>query len=992
MARKRVKTLAEEWAVAAEQITAVAKRLRIDHVSGGSSLLTPDETLRVKKELEEERQRQSLLRRETVLETEGGGQTVEKRLTATVVRRRHREGEPPSFAANVPADSGSGGSAAWPQAGAGETELFVVPTVESPRPSEVDLFLEEFAQPGREGPQLEPLGPPRASEELAGERGGEAAGGAASALGQARAPSPASPVEPASVGRSEAAATGAASGPRRDHPVGQPTGSVRASAASGAAPGGNAEPAQPRAAARSGGPAGEATGPMGRPEPPATASGAPGAEEAQRGPKVLGRIDLRKVGFRPAAAPGRTTPAARPGFGQAGPAFTETTGSQAAPNGLNAPAATPVGARPARKRRVVRKSGSDFTLEREPRGLRMPRKKRALPGKEQKKTEITTPKASKRVIKVGEAVTVADLAHAMGVKASEVIKKLMDLGVLSTVNQVLDVDSATLVAGEFGYSVENAAFDAEAALEETTQVEAGESVARPPVVTVMGHVDHGKTSLLDAIRRSNVAGGEAGGITQQIGAYVVSVGDRRITWIDTPGHEAFTAMRARGAKVTDIVVLVVAADEGLMPQTVEAINHARAAEVPIVVAINKIDRTGVNLERVKQQLSEQGLIPEEYGGQTITVPVSARTGEGITRLLEMILLQAEVMDLKANPARGARATVIESRLDRGRGPVATVLVQEGTLVPGAPFVCGTTYGRVRAMLDHDGQRVAEAGPSTPVEVFGFSAVPEPGTTLLAVAEEAKARQIAEFRRSKQREGGLQKTSRVSLDQLSERMKAGEAKELKVVVKADTQGAVEALALALSALGSGEVKLTLVHSSVGAVSETDVTLAAASGGLVVGFNVRPEPKAMALAEKQGVEVRLYSIIYDALNDLRAALEGLLEPSLREAILGRAEVRQLFTTHGLTVAGSMVVEGKVVRNARARLVRDSKQVWSGKLASLRRFKEDVREVQTGFECGIALENFNDIKPGDIIEAFELEEVERRPTGQRQEQDRPQTFAAR
>ncbi|HEX3408870.1 MAG TPA: translation initiation factor IF-2, partial [Candidatus Binataceae bacterium] len=554
-------------------------------------------------------------------------------------------------------------------------------------------------------------------------------------------------------------------------------------------------------------------------------------------------------------------------------------------------------------------------------------------------------------------------------------RKLMDLGVMSTLNQVLDVDTATLVASEFGYSVENVGFDVESAIDEGEVEVAGEAVTRPPVVTVMGHVDHGKTSLLDAIRHTNVTEREFGGITQHIGAYMVEVHGRKISFVDTPGHEAFTAMRARGAKVTDMVILVVAADEGVMPQTVEALNHAKAAGVPIIVAVNKIDRPEANLDRVKQQLTEHGLIPEDYGGDTITVPVSARSGEGVERLLQMILLQADLMDLKANPDRTARGTVVESELDRGRGPVATVLIQEGTLRQGDPFVCGITYGRVRAMQDHLGQRVTEAGPSTPVEIFGLSSVPEPGTAFTAVVDESKARQVAEFRRSKQREGVLQKTSRISLEDLSSRMAGGEVKELRVIVKGDVNGSVEALVESLARLSTSEVKVELIHKSVGAISETDVTLASASKAIIIGFNVRPEPKAAQLAEKEGVEIRLYTIIYEVINDMREAMEGLLAPTYREKSLGRAEVRQTFVVQGTTVAGVMVIEGKLLRSARARLVRDGRVVWEGKIATLRRFKDDAREVLAGYECGIGLENFNDVKPSDIIEDFEMETVLRK-----------------
>ena len=500
-------------------------------------------------------------------------------------------------------------------------------------------------------------------------------------------------------------------------------------------------------------------------------------------------------------------------------------------------------------------------------------------------------------------------------------------------------------------------------------------VTRPPVVTIMGHVDHGKTSLLDAIRSAKVTEEEFGGITQHIGAYTVQVEGRTITFVDTPGHEAFTSMRARGAKVTDIVVLVVAANEGPMPQTIEALNHARAAKVPIIVAINKIDLPDANIDNVKQKLTQIGLIPEDFGGDAITVGVSARTKEGIDKLLEMILLQADVMELKANPNRPAKGTVVESQLDRGRGPVATVLIQEGTLHQGDPFVCGVSYGRVRAMLNHLGQRLTEAGPSTPVEIFGLSSVPEPGTQFIGVAEEAKARQVAEFRRSRQREGELQKTSRVSLEDLSNRMREGEVKDLKVIIKGDVQGSVEALQNALERMSTAEVKLQVIHASAGAISETDVTLATASKGLIIGFNIRPEAKAAQLAEKEGVEIRLYTVIYEAIDDVREAMEGLLAPTFREKALGRAEVRKTFNVPGGTIAGSMVVDGKVTRAGRARLVRDARVVWEGKIGSLKRFKDDAREVTAGYECGIGLENYNDVKPGDVVEAFEMETVLRK-----------------
>src|SRR5438067_10792975 len=558
---------------------------------------------------------------------------------------------------------------------------------------------------------------------------------------------------------------------------------------------------------------------------------------------------------------------------------------------------------------------------------------------------MTVPRASKRAMKISEVIGVGDLERELGVKAGEVINEWMGLGMMATLNQVLDADTATLIASEFDHQVENVAFDVESALEIEHQTEEPESALepRPPVVTIMGHVDHGKTSLLDAIRSTNVTAQEHGGITQHIGAYHVQVDGRSVTFLDTPGPEAFTAMRARGAKVTDIVVLVVAADDGVMPQTVEAINHARAAEVPIVVAINKIDKRDANAERVKQELGNHGLAPEEWGGDTIMVPVSAKTKEGIAQVLDMILLQADVLELKASPGRLAKGTIVEARLDRGRGPVATVLVQEGTLRPGDAFVCGTQYGRVRAMMSDKGQRIEDAGPSTPVEILGLGGVPEAGDTFVAVQDDQKARQVAEHRRTKQREAEMAKTAKVSLDDLYQQIQTGEMKELKVVLKADVQGSVEATSDALRRLSTDDVRLNVLHGSVGGITESDVLLASASNAVVIGFNVRPEPKAAALAEREGVDIRLYTIIYEALNDVRDALEGLLEPTLQEKVLGRAEVRQTFTVSGIgQVAGCFVAEGKILRGAKARLLRDHVVVHDGRIASLKRFKADAREV--------------------------------------------------
>jgi translation initiation factor IF-2 len=689
------------------------------------------------------------------------------------------------------------------------------------------------------------------------------------------------------------------------------------------------------------------------------ASPPPPGFEQMRSVKVLGKIDLRKPAT-PAAAPG-----VRPGDG-------------AAPSGDGA------GEAPRKKkgRKVIKKSDLDLMQRDQIRGGKRPQKRRALPGKEQKKTEVTVPRASKRVIRISEVITVGDLARQMGVKASDVLKKLIDMGMMATINQALDHDTAALVASEFEYQVDNVAIDVEQMLE-AAESEGGEATLAPraPVVTMMGHVDHGKTSLLDAIRSTEVAAGEAGGITQHIGAYTVDVNGRQVTFLDTPGHEAFTAMRARGAKVTDIVILVVAADDGVMPQTVEAINHARAAEVSILVAMNKIDKSDANPDRVEQELANHGLAPEKWGGDTIVVPVSAKTHEGVPQLLEMILLQADVLELRANPGRLAKGTIVEARLDRGRGPVATVLVQEGTLRPGDCFVCGTEHGRVRAMMNDRGQRIEQAGPSTPVEILGLGGVPEAGDTFVAVENDQKARQVAEHRRSKQREAEMAKTAKVSLDELYQQVQSGEVKELKVVLKADVQGSAEATAEALGRLSTDDVRVNIIHSAVGGITESDVLLAAASNAVIIGFNVRPEPKAAGLAEREGVDIRLYTIIYEAINDVRDALEGLLEPTYQEKILGRAEVRQVFNISGVgAVAGCFVTDGKVVRGAKARLLRDHVVVHDGRIGTLRRFKEDVREVVGGYECGIALENYSDVKTGDVIEAYEVEEIARRlqPSG--------------
>lgn len=584
---------------------------------------------------------------------------------------------------------------------------------------------------------------------------------------------------------------------------------------------------------------------------------------------------------------------------------------------------------------------------------------------------ITAPR--KKSIKLEEGTTVKEFAELIGQKVSDVIKKFMELGYMPTINQPVDMDAAMLVAESFGIKVETVTAEQIDVIEEVVE-DASQLVPRPPVITIMGHVDHGKTSLLDAIRQTKVTETEAGGITQHIGAYKVSYQGKEITFLDTPGHEAFTTLRARGAKVTDIVVLVVAADDGVMPQTIEAIDHARAANVPIIVAINKIDKPEANPTRVKTELAEHNVVPEEWGGQNIFVEVSAKKKIGIENLLEMILLQAEIMELKANPNRHARGTIIEAKLDKGRGPVATVLIQSGTLRVGDAFVAGTASGKVRALIDDTGRKINEAGPSTPVEIIGFSEVPNAGDVFVCVEDEKKARQIALARLQKQRLAEIKKQKKLTLDELYSRIKEGQIKELGIVLKGDVQGSIEALKSAFEGITHPEVKVRVIHSAVGGINESDVMLAAASNAIVIGFNVRPELKASQLAEKEGVDIRLYNIIYDAIEDLKKAIEGMLEPTLKEKILGRAEVRQIFQVSRIgTIAGCYVLDGYISRASDGiRVIRNNIVIYEGKISSLKRFKEDVREVQTGYECGLTIENFNDIKVGDILENYVIEKI--------------------
>ncbi|HHY79561.1 MAG TPA: translation initiation factor IF-2 [Thermoanaerobacter sp.] len=598
--------------------------------------------------------------------------------------------------------------------------------------------------------------------------------------------------------------------------------------------------------------------------------------------------------------------------------------------------------------------------------------------KNNKKAVLTEEKEEDeiKIITIPEFLTVKELAEKMKVNPTEIIKKLIAKGIMVTVNQQIDFENAAKIAEEYGFLVdkEEVKDELEMLLEETPDDEK-DLQPRPPIVTVMGHVDHGKTSLLDAIRNTNVTMKEMGGITQHIGASVVEINDKKIVFLDTPGHEAFTAMRARGASITDIVVLVVAADDGVMPQTVEAINHVKAANVPMIVAINKIDLPTANPDRVKTELSELGLVPEEWGGNTICVPVSAKKNIGIDNLLEMILLVAEMEDLKANPNKPARGTIIEAKLEKGKGPVATVIVQNGTLQIGDAILAGTVYGKVRAMFDDRGRRIKKAGPSMPVEVLGFSEVPEAGDNLIVVEDEKKARELAERRKELQKEMELKRKQKVSLEDLFSQIQEGSVKELNIIIKADVQGSVEALKKSIEDLSNEEVRIKVIHGAVGAITETDVMLASASNAIIIGFNVRPETNAKNLAEKEKVDIKLYRIIYEAIEDIKAAMKGLLEPKYKEVELGRAEVRAVFRVPGVgNVAGCYVLSGKILRNSDIRVVRDGIVVYEGKIASLKRFKDDVREVQQGFECGIGIDRFNDIKEGDIIEAYQMEEIPR------------------
>ena len=710
-----------------------------------------------------------------------------------------------------------------------------------------------------------------------------------------------------------------------------------------------------------------------------------GPARPMNGPRPMGPRPFGQGGPRPAGAAGGPRPSGsfgqggsrpmgpRPGMGRKGPELVPTVEKERVSNydpnkKLYMRQHDPE--RVARNRKqLVRENGIGFDDE----VVRGGRKKR----KPQSVQQTMAPIKIEKAYMTAETITVKDLTERIGKPAGEIIKKLLLLGIMATINQELDYDTAQLVCSEFGIELEKKLEKtAEDVLTESDEVVDDEDdlLPRPPVVTIMGHVDHGKTSLLDYIRKSHVTAGEAGGITQHIGAYTAQCNGRTITFLDTPGHEAFTSMRARGTQATDIAVLVVAADDGVMPQTVESINHAKAAKVPIIVAINKIDKPGANIERVKEDLTRYEIVSEEWGGDTIMVPVSAHTGEGVEELLENILLLADVQELRANPKRAARGVIIEARLDKTRGPVATVLVQNGTLHTGDNVVAGMAFGRIRAMVNSRGERVKSAGPSMPVEVIGFGDVPEAGDAISAV-DERLSRQVVEERRAKQKAEMVKKSARVTLDELYSQIAAGNVKDLNIIIKADVQGSVEAVKQSLEKLSNDEVRVRTIHSGVGAITENDVMLANIDNAIIIGFNVRADAKATAAAARDNIDIRFYRIIYQAIEDVENAMKGLLAPEFKENVLGHAEVRTVFKVSGVgTVAGSYVTDGKVQRNASVRLLRDNVVVFEGKLDSLKRFKDDAREVAAGYECGIGLEKFNDIKEGDVIECFVMEEVAR------------------
>lgn len=752
----------------------------------------------------------------------------------------------------------------------------------------------------------------------------------------------------------------------------------------------------------------DASGPSRKREVVMTASGPQSGIRSEPRRNIVGRMDLSRVqpppGTRPPGGPGGPRPGGPgaagggpTGFGSRGPGMAG--GARPLRAGFVSVPPPPVpgtaafddealdkkkfeakrekkvgvGASAGKEEEVQAFSSTEF---RKREMVFQPRKKKGMLNRVALQTQITQPKASKRVVKVNQKMKVSDLAAEMGLKAAQITKTLMQQGVMATMSTDLDFDTIALIVPEFGFEAQNVHQTVDEVLESSAfgALDA-ERIERPPVVTIMGHVDHGKTSLLDAIRNAKVAAGEAGGITQHIGAYQVKTdGGKSITFIDTPGHEAFTAMRARGANVTDIVIIVVAADDGVMPQTAEAINHAKAAGVPIIVAVNKMDKPGANPDKIKQQMTEFELVPEEWGGTTIFVPVSALKKTGLTELLEQISLVAEVEELKANPERSATGVVIESRMDKGRGPVATLLMQDGTLKVGQSIVVGTVPGRVRSLINDRGERVQEAGPSCPVEILGLDSVPNAGDRFDVVPTDEDAARVADMRKQKLAETA-KGDNKMSLDAIFSKLKVGAVKELAIVLKSDVAGSAEAIKGMFEKLATEEVKMKIVHSAVGGINESDVLLASSAKGIVVGFNVRPDGGAQSEAKRLGVEIKTYTIVYELMDDMKKALGGLLTPETRETQLGRAEVRNVFTVPKIgLIAGCSVVDGKILRSAQVRLVRDGKVIYTGKLGSLKRFKDDAKEVAQGYECGIGIENYNDVKVGDVIEAFSQESVAR------------------
>ncbi len=819
---------------------------------------------------------------------------------------------------------------------------------------------------------------------------------------------PAAPAAPAAQ---------APSAPAAEAPAAVPASEAQPAAAAPAAPPSPAEPVAPTESVTEAPPAEEQPAPAAEapkaPEPaaaaPAPAAEAPKAPEPVRpaiptpplrvpqGPKPTGRVvpPTRRLriedpvtGEAPAARPVPTRPVIRP---QPAPPAPTRPPIQPPPGIAARPGTSPRPATPAARPPLggPRPLPSQPIRPGQPSGPRpgpaarpgmrpTGSGRRSGPRRDERPAApvVETPPPITKLITLAEGMTVKDLADKLDVKVKDVLKKLMDMRMMMTINSTLDAETATAVARHFGAEVLIRSFEEELSEGEVEASKPEDLKPRAPVVTVMGHVDHGKTTLLDAIRQTKIAEREAGGITQHIGAYSVDVGDRRVVFLDTPGHEAFTMMRARGARLTDIVILVVAADDGVMPQTKEAIDHARAANVPIVVAINKIDKPSANPDRVKRELAELGLTPEEWGGQTVMVEVSARQRQNLDQLLEMLLLVADLADLKANPNRMAQGTVVEAKMERGRGAVATVLVQDGTLNEGDLFIAGTVDGKVRALFDDRGRKVKSAGPATPVEVLGLSSLPSPGDTFQVVDDPVKARQVVAYRQAMAKEKALHgKGGRLTLETLQAQMAEGGIKELPIIIKADVQGTAEVLADTLSKLGDERVKIRTIHSGVGPINESDVLLASASNAIIIGFNVRPDRNAQAVAEREEVDIRHHTVIYNVTDEIRKAMEGLLEPTLRETRIGTAEVRQIFRTpRAGTVAGCMVSEGRIARGSdiQARVLRNGEEVWQGRIASLRRFKDDVSEVRAGMECGIGLDRFNDIQVGDIIECVTIEEV--------------------